>query len=146
MHLIATKTMLLHMPHAPCPMRPTCRISPPFSPLLQLPVFGWLPCVDLPIGGQQMPPCIDFYNFCVNPFDVPNDRTVFPHALHPPHATSPDSLPPTMLTLGDCCVFLLSFDHVRPRPRPSLYFLMGSVSAFQTKESAVAPPNQITGA
>jgi hypothetical protein len=45
-----------------------------------------------------------------------------------------------------CCVFLLCFGHLRPRPCPKLYFLMGSVSVFQTKELTVAPPSQTTGA
>ena len=42
------------------PMRPARHISPPCSPLLRLSVFGWLLCVDLPIGGQFTPPCILF--------------------------------------------------------------------------------------
>ena len=44
--------------------------------------------------------------------------------------------------LVGCCVFLLGFDHLRPRPRPLLYFLMGYVLGFQTKEPAVALPNR----
>ncbi len=42
------------------PMRTARLISPPCPPLLRLPVFGWLSCVDLPIGGQFTPPCILF--------------------------------------------------------------------------------------
>ena len=41
-----------------------------------------------------------FHYFCVTPFDVPNDVTAFPHALHPPHAPSPESFPPLMPALG----------------------------------------------
>jgi hypothetical protein len=86
-----------------------------------------------------------FHNFFLASLDVPNNGTVFPHMLHPPRATSPDSLPPPMLTLGLLLCFPFMFWPLKAKGMLIALFLMGSVSVFQTKELAVAPPNQTLG-
>ena len=63
-----------------------------------------------------------------------------------PRATSPDSLPPPMLTLGWLLCFPFMFQPLKAKTMPIALFLMGSLLAFQTKEPAVARPNQTTGA
>ena len=37
---------------------PTCRTSPPYSPPLQTPIFGWLLCGNSSCGGCLSPQCI----------------------------------------------------------------------------------------
>ena len=72
-----------------------------------------------------MPPCIVFLYFWVAPFDVPNNSTVFPHALHPLRATSPDSLPPTILTLGWLLCFPFMFWPLKAKATPITLFVDG---------------------
>ena len=77
-----------------------------------------------------------FSNFCVAPFDIPNDGTVFPHALHPPCATSPDSLQPPMLTLGWLLCFPVMFRPLKAKAAPIALFFDGV---------CVGVPNKGTG-
>jgi len=48
--------------------------------------------------------------------------------------------------LVDCCILSLNSGHLRPRPRPSLCFLMDLFLETQTGKPAIAPPNPTTGA
>ena len=88
--------------------------------------------------------CI-FYIFCVAPFDVPNDGTVFPHALHPPRATSPDSLPPPMLTLGWLLCFPFMFQPLKSKTMPIALFFDGVCVDISNKGTnrGTAKPGQV---
>jgi hypothetical protein len=77
-----------------------------------------------------------YYYFCIAPFDIPNDETVFPHALHPPGATSPDSLPPPMLTLGWLLCFPFKFWPLKAKDKPIALFFDGV---------CIGVPNEGTG-
>jgi hypothetical protein len=81
-----------------------------------------------------------FYHFCVAPFDIPNNGTEFPHALHPLRTTSPELLSPTMLTLGWLLCHLFKFWPLKAKATPIAFYLMGYALAFQMKEPTVAPP------
>ncbi len=74
-----------------------------------------------------------FYNFCVTPFDVPNNGTVFPRALHPLHTTSSDSLPPTMLTLGWLLCFPFMFRPLKANATPIALFFDGVCVGISNK-------------
>ena len=110
----APKMMASHFPHSSCSSN-----IPSMLPSVTIPCF-WLVVVFWfadwrPINATMY--CI-FYNFCVAPFDVPNNGTVFPHALHPSRATSPDSLPPQMLTIGWLMCFPFMFRPLKAKTMP----------------------------
>ena len=96
--------------------------SSPCYPPSQPPVFGWLLCFGPPIGGRFTPPCILFNYFCIAPFDVPNNGMAFPPTLQPPQATSPDSLPPLMPTLGWLLCFPFRFWSLKAKATPIALF------------------------
>ncbi len=73
---------------------------------------------------------------CISPFNVPNDGTAFPHVLHPPRATFPDSLPPLMPTLGWLLCFPFKFWPLKANAMPIALFVHGV---------CVSVPNKGTG-
>jgi hypothetical protein len=88
--------------HSPTP--PTCHTSPPYSLLLQTPIFGWLLCGNSSYGGCLIPQCISCSFILVAQFNAPNDGiTIPPHLLpvapplHTPHCCG-------CLFLVGCCV------------------------------------------
>ena len=68
-----------------------------------------------------------FYNFCVAPFDVLNNKTVFPHAIHPPPlaTSSPHSLPLPMLTISWLLCFPFMFWPLKAKTMPIALFYDG---------------------
>jgi hypothetical protein len=127
--------MVSHFPHAHPGHEPS-----PYSPLLQIASFGWLLCVDLPIGSRFTPHCILFSLFLRysiwHPkwWDSVSPRTP-PPALHLTRLPSTATANTWLVVVSS----FLSFGHLRPRPSP-LLFLMGYASALQMKEPTVAPP------
>jgi hypothetical protein len=77
-----------------------------------------------------------FIIFCVAPFDDPNNGTAFPRALHPPRATSPDSLPPLTPTLGWLLCLPFKFRPLKAKATPLALFFDGV---------CVGVPNKGTG-
>ncbi len=74
-----------------------------------------------------------FHYFCVAPFDVPNDGTVFPNALRPPHATSPDSLSLLMPTLGWLLCLPFKFPPLKAKATPHHFIFWWGVR-WHTKQ------------
>ena len=66
-----------------------------------------------------------FPYFCIAPFYVPKNGTAFPHALHPPRATSPNSLLPLMPTLGWLLCFPFKFQPLKAKAMPITLFFDG---------------------
>ena len=53
---ISAQTMVSRVPRVP----PTCCTSPPYSPPLRTPIFGWLLCGNRLVCGPLRPWCISF--------------------------------------------------------------------------------------
>ena len=66
-----------------------------------------------------------FCYFCVAPFDVPDDGTVFPHGIHPLCATSSESIPPLTPTLGWLMCFPFKFWPLKAKAKPIALFFDG---------------------
>ena len=110
-----------------------------------MPLFGWLLCLSLSIGGHLWSRC--FYISFISLLWI---VAQFNGTKPPTHS---NSAPPLQsysyckhqLSVG-CCVFLLSFCHLSQ----SHHFLSISrrvlLCAPQTSQPMVAPPNQSTGA
>ncbi len=70
--------------------------------------------------------CVFYFSyFCVAPFNLPNDGTLFPHTIHPSRATSPDSLPPLMPTLGWLLCLPFKFWQLKAKAKPIAWFFDG---------------------
>ena len=63
-----------------------------------------------------------------------------PHTFHHGHMPSPVSSPQQMPFGWLLCFPKLNGNHLRLRPRPPHWFLMGCLSAPKTRESTAAPP------
>ena len=104
---------------------PTCparHISPPCSPPSRPLVFGWLLCVDLPIGGRFTQPCILFSLFLRSSIQRPKQwDNVSPHA--PPPVCHLSRLPLT--ANADTRLVVGSFFKVLAQGRPHCSFLWG---------------------
>ncbi len=113
-----------------------------FAPPLTL-YFGLVVCVSSPIGSHLWPWCILFSLFFCCSNCLPNDGKASHHALQPPRATSTTSLLPRSLIAGCgcCCVFPLSFDHLRPTPLPPFQFLMCLCRAPRIGETTALSAN-----
>jgi hypothetical protein len=120
-------------------MHPACRNSPPYSPPVRMPVFGWLLCVYSLGGGRLRPWCIScLFIFhcsirCLKQWD-----DALPHAIT--HTRLLSNIFPTA-SANYWLVVVLHWSNggqLRPRPHPSLCFSMGCVLAPQTKEPTTA--------
>ena len=103
-------------------------------------IFGWLSC-DYSLMGGRLRPRRDLLSiiFChPNHLPNPNGEVTPPHVLHPPHATSPISLPRTS-TFG-WFVFHLRSSHLRPSHH---FLLIFDVCCFAPSKHA---NHQTTGA
>ena len=76
-----------------------------------------------------------FYHFCAASFNIPNDKTAFPHPLHPPRATSPESLPPLMPTLGWLLCLPFKFWPLKAKAMPLALFFDGVCVGVPNKET-----------
>ena len=120
-----------------------CIVLPLCVPLVEYPLHAPLCCGRLLLVGCCVLVCrlatnkchhvLYFYKFCVAPFDVPNVGTLFPHALHPPRATSPDSHPPTMLTLDWLLWFPFMFRPPKAKATPIALFFDGVCTGVSNK-------------
>jgi hypothetical protein len=128
-------------------MPPDRRTSSLYSPLLRTPVFGWLLCEPLLIGGRPKAMVYLIYIFfhCLN---------LSPQMIGRRHPTRSNPHAPPLQHLSyrsrqqliDCCIFQLNGGPLRPRHHFPSIFLMHFNFASQTGEPAIAPPNPITGA
>jgi hypothetical protein len=86
-----------------------------------------------------------FYFFCRSIRRLKGRLNVLTHAFLP--FTSPLQRPPFCQhhCLVGCCVSLSYDGHLRPDLRPSLNFLMGAISAPQTKASNAARASPVAG-
>ena len=108
---------------------------PPHVPLVAYPLNSPLHCGCLFLVGccvlvRQLAANLChrvfyIYHFCIAPFNITNDGTVFPHALHPQRVTSPDSLPPPMPTLGWLLCFPFKFWPLKAKAMPITLFFDG---------------------
>ena len=106
-----------------------CRTFPPYSPLSQPPVFGWLLRLQSSTGGHLRPWCIlCFFLFCCSiqhpkRWDGVPSRAPCPARLR-------SNTPPTASAnyRVDCCLKSPNGNHLRPEPGASLYF---SCALFQ---------------
>ncbi len=127
-------------------MPPDRRTSSLYSPPSWTPVFGWLLCEPLSIGGRPKVTVYFIYIF----FHHLNSSPQMIGHRHPtrsnPHAPSLQHLSyRSRQQLFDCCVFQLNGSHLRLRHHFPSIFLMHLNFASQTGEPAIAPPNPITG-
>ncbi len=85
-----------------------------------------------------------FNYFCIAPFNVPNDGIAFPPALQPPQATSPDSLPSLMPTLGWLLCFPFKFWPLKANATPLALFFDGVCIGIPNKGTGrgTAKPDQ----
>ena len=117
MHLVATKTMVSHATHT----HPRSRIVS--MPLRQGRLFLVGCCVLVRRLVADLCHHVFYFNyFCIAPFDVPNNGIAFPPPLQPPRATSPDSLPPLMPTLGWLLCFPFKFQPLKVKATPITLF------------------------
>jgi hypothetical protein len=72
---------------------------------------------------------------------APNNGTTPPNAIQPVAPSLQRPLYHVRRQSVDCYVLPLNGDHLRKRPRPPLYFLIGLVLAPQTREPTAALPN-----
>ena len=98
----------------------------PYSPLLQIELLLVGCCVLIcQYAANSDHRVFYFCYFCVAPFDVPNDGTLFPHTIHPPRATSPESLPPLMPPLDWLLCLPLKFWPLKAKAKPIDLFFDG---------------------
>jgi hypothetical protein len=128
-------------------MLPDSLASSPYSPLLLVPVFGWLLHVKWSFGGRLRPGYIIIL-FIFSSFESP------PKSMRqcPPIRSSPRVTPLQhtpyrfcQLLVG-CCVLPLNGGHLRPMHHIPQYFFVWFQFAPQTGEPAIAPPNPTMGA
>jgi hypothetical protein len=121
------------------PLRLARHTSPSYPPASRKPVFGWLLHNKSIIGGRLRPQCIFIVFIFCRSIRAPNNWTTSPtrSAL----VASPLQRPPhcrRQLVVG-YCVPPSNGGHLRPRVRPSIYFLLLINSTPQTTGSR--PPH-----
>jgi hypothetical protein len=133
-----SSTIYFSFIHYICTLLPPkqCYRTPPGVPLIAYPLHAPLRHGHLFLVGCCVLICqlaanlrhrvYYFHYFCVAPFDVPNNGTAFPHALHPPRATSPDSLSSLMPTLGWLLGLPFKFWPLKAKATPITLFFDGA--------------------
>ncbi len=124
------------------PVPPDRRTSSLYSPPSRTPVFGWLLCEPLSIGGRPKATVYFIYIFF-------HHLNLSPQTIGPRHPTRSNPHAPPLQhpsyhgrqQLFDCCIFQLNGGHLRLRHHFPSIFLMCLHSAPETGKPAIAPPN-----
>ncbi len=120
-------------------------VLPNFIPLLR-PTFGWLLCPSIQWKpSKPKAPSLSLFLFFVCSIRRPKRRVNVLTTRSAP-AASPLQRPPRRRrrpTVG-CCITPSSASYPRTVLRPSLIFLIGAISAPQSRESAAASVNPAT--
>ena len=101
-------------------------------------VVGWKIVNRQPPQAKAPPKSLFFSSFHLV---APNDGTTPPNAIQPVAPSLQRPLYRVRRQSVDCYVLPLNSDHLRKRPHPPLYFLIGLVLAPRARELTAALPD-----
>ena len=127
--------------HRTSPAPPACPTFPPYSALLQPPVFGWLFCVVCAVVDWQSSKVTMYYIYIsfLSFHSPPQSMGQYLPTRSPPtrlHYNTPPTASANYQV--DCCFSSPNGGDLRPEPGPSLYFFVRPILALQLTELATA--------